>query len=67
MEVAKMFRRQRAKMIPSKFFFLAVRLEHSYEDYNGDATNEETKVGPKLQDFKKSSSIDQIAQSCASI
>ena len=33
-----------------KFFFLAMRLELSLEDkifyFNGDATNEETKVGP---------------------
>ena len=42
----------KAKMIPSKFFFLAVCLELSLFPfkifyYNGDATNEETKVGSK--------------------
>ena len=38
----------RAKMIPWKFFFLAMRLELSLRySINGEATNEEIKVGPK--------------------
>ena len=52
-EVAKMFRRVytyvhlwRAKMIPWKIFFLAVHFLKIFL-YNGDASNEETKVCPK--------------------